>query len=150
MRYVGQGYEVEVPLRTGRRRPTRSRALPRDFDRAYRAIFGLAFDDRAVEIVAWKVEVHGPIPGADRSYRLNTRGAPPRALRGHRRAYFPDAGGLCELRRLRPLRACYRGTTIEGPALIEERESTCVLGAGDRAIVDERLNLVIDVEELRA
>ena len=36
------------------------------------------------------------------------------------------------------------GTTIEGPAVIEERESTCVLGPGDRAVVDAHLNLVAD------
>jgi N-methylhydantoinase A len=34
---------------------------------------------------------------------------------------------------------------IDGPALIEERESTCVVGAGDRVTVDERLNLVAEL-----
>ena len=36
------------------------------------------------------------------------------------------------------------GTTIEGPAVIEERESTCVLGPGDRTAVDAHLNLVME------
>ena len=35
--------------------------------------------------------------------------------------------------------------TIAGPALIEENESTCVVGAGDRVVVDARLNLVADI-----
>jgi N-methylhydantoinase A/oxoprolinase/acetone carboxylase beta subunit len=34
---------------------------------------------------------------------------------------------------------------VEGPALIEEPESTCVLAPGDRARVDSRYNLVIDI-----
>ena len=34
---------------------------------------------------------------------------------------------------------------IEGPAVIEERESTCVLGPGDRATVDAHLNLVAEL-----
>jgi N-methylhydantoinase A len=37
------------------------------------------------------------------------------------------------------------GTMIEGPAVIEERESTCVLGRGDRATVDAHLNLVAEL-----
>ena len=37
------------------------------------------------------------------------------------------------------------GTTVEGPAVIEERESTCVLGPGDRATVDAHLNLAAEL-----
>ena len=34
---------------------------------------------------------------------------------------------------------------LRGPALIEERESTCVIGPSDRVRVDERLNLIADL-----
>jgi N-methylhydantoinase A len=34
---------------------------------------------------------------------------------------------------------------IHGPALIEERESTCVIGPRDRVRVDERLNLTAEL-----
>ena len=37
------------------------------------------------------------------------------------------------------------GMTIVGPALIEERESTCVIGAGDAVVVDARFNLIADL-----
>jgi N-methylhydantoinase A len=37
------------------------------------------------------------------------------------------------------------GTTVTGPALIEERESTCVIGAGQVATVDAHYNLVADL-----
>ncbi|MFP6688414.1 MAG: hypothetical protein VCD31_03700 [Alphaproteobacteria bacterium] len=39
------------------------------------------------------------------------------------------------------------GMEIAGPALIEERESTCVIGPGERARVDERRNLVAELGE---
>ena len=123
-------------------------ALAVDFNNAYAAIFGLAFDDRAVEIVAWKVEVRGPIPGAGSTYRLKQAPRAPQALRAHRQAYFPEAGGFAKCA-VYDRYAFVPGQTIEGPALIEEAESTCVLGGGDRAFVDEHLNLVIDIEELR-
>ena len=37
------------------------------------------------------------------------------------------------------------GATVTGPALIEERESTCVIGAGNVATVDARYNLVAEL-----
>ena len=37
------------------------------------------------------------------------------------------------------------GMTVQGPALIEERESTCVIGAGDTVTVDSRFNLVAEL-----
>lgn len=51
---------------------------------------------------------------------------------------------LRRLRDLRPLRLA-PGATLEGPALIEEAESTCVLAPGDLARVDAHLNLVVDI-----
>jgi N-methylhydantoinase A len=37
------------------------------------------------------------------------------------------------------------GATFSGPALIEERESTCVVGPGTQVSVDEMKNLVIEL-----
>jgi len=37
------------------------------------------------------------------------------------------------------------GATFEGPALVEERESTCCIGPAARVSVDPFLNLVIDL-----
>ena len=37
------------------------------------------------------------------------------------------------------------GSRIQGPALVEENESTCVLGIDDVALVDARGNLVIEL-----
>ena len=39
------------------------------------------------------------------------------------------------------------GAEIEGPAMVEERESTCVIGPEDRAVVDRHLNLVTELGE---
>ena len=44
--------------------------------------------------------------------------------------------------------ALYSGATLTGPALIEENESTCVIGEGDRVAVDEHRNLVTKVAEV--
>ena len=39
-----------------------------------------------------------------------------------------------------------QGQSISGPALIEERESTCVIGGGEKAIVDADYNLVAELD----
>ena len=37
------------------------------------------------------------------------------------------------------------GVAVKGPALSEERESTCVIGSGQTATVDAHYNLVADL-----
>ena len=38
-----------------------------------------------------------------------------------------------------------RGREFNGPAIVEERESTLIIGARGRARVDERLNVVVEL-----
>jgi N-methylhydantoinase A len=143
MRYEGQGYEVEVVVPQSPNAQAMGQ-LPELFAKAYETIFGMSFNDRAVEIVAWKCEVQGPIPGLDAVYRLRTMTNSKQALRGHRPVYLPEDGGHIEC----PVYDRYAlaaGATVNGPALIEEVESTCVLAPGDVANIDEQLNLVIDI-----
>jgi N-methylhydantoinase A/oxoprolinase/acetone carboxylase beta subunit len=40
------------------------------------------------------------------------------------------------------------GVIIDGPALIEERESTVIIGPGDRVQVDEFGNLIAELVRL--
>jgi N-methylhydantoinase A/oxoprolinase/acetone carboxylase beta subunit len=73
---------------------------------------------------------------------------PEAAQKGTRRAYDASVGKLTEW----PVYDRYAlkaGTTIDGPALIEERESTVVVGAGDRVAVDQRMNLVAELDLAR-
>ena len=67
------------------------------------------------------------------------------AQKGTRRAYFADGEAECAVydRYALPV-----GAVIEGPAMVEERESTCVIGPGDRTVVDPQLNLVAELSEL--
>jgi len=144
MRYDGQGYEVEVTL------PQDSPAailqqLPSLFAQTYVKLFGLSFSDRDVEIVAWKIEARGPSPDTGAQYSLLSEGRSDRAIKGHRLAFMPEADGFVECvvysrYALRP------GDCVEGPALVEETESTCVLAAGDRAVIDSRFNLTISLD----
>jgi N-methylhydantoinase A len=139
LRYFGQGYEIEVTLPASSSMQDAFANLPMIFAEQYAAVFSLSYLNEPVEIVNWKVEVWGPTPKTQ-DYRLTGIAASSSARKGVRQAYFPEAGGYVEC----PVYDRYSlavGEPITGPAIIEERESTCVVGVGDRVSLDDRGNL---------
>lgn len=144
MRYQGQGHEIEVTLPDGRDPAALFADLGEQFDRAYEAAYTLRLDEPA-EIINWKVEAAGPAPDLGTGYSLSgsTNKAEPR--KGARLAYDHEADRMTEW----PVYDRYAlvpGATVKGPALIEERESTCVIGPGQAAQVDAHFNLVADLD----
>jgi N-methylhydantoinase A len=139
MRYRGQGYDIEVPLPGDLTSEELLTALPDLFADRYRHVFHADLGE-ALEVVSLKVEASGPPPeqfATGVALGENVQNA----LKGSRRAYFPSRGGLIDC----PVYASERlapGVTIDGPALIEEPESTCLLDSGDRAQVDGHHNLI--------
>ena len=113
------------------------------FDRAYEA--GLhAAPRRAGRDRQLEGRGGGPAPNLGAGYRLS--GLPERqGAEGRRLAYDPRGRADDGVAGLRPLRAFARRAQSTGPALIEERESTCVIGAGQTATVDAHYNLVADL-----
>lgn len=145
MRYEGQGYEVEVRLPPGTQLGAAYRSLPESFAAAYQEVFGLSFTGRPVEIVNWKVEAEGPVPGRRAAYHLkHSSRAAAGASKGARAAYFPELG-IVQACPVYDRYALVAGDTVDGPALVEENESTCVLLPGDRAVIDRQLNLAIEL-----
>ena len=144
MRYRKQGYEIRVPIPDGLLDASRRDEIRRNFESAYRAIYGHTVRDAPVEAVSWRVVAQGPRP----SLRLPTSargGRDARAARkGVRRVYVSDARGYAEV----PVYDRYAlgaGATLEGPAVIEERESTVVVGAVARIRVDDAANVIVEV-----
>ena len=144
MRYRKQGYEIRVPIPDGLLHASRRDEIRRNFESAYRAIYGHTVRDAPVEVVSWRVVAQGPRP----SLRLPTSargGRDARAARkGVRRVYVSDARGYAEV----PVYDRYAlgaGATLEGPAVIEERESTVVVGAVARIRVDDAANVIVEV-----
>jgi N-methylhydantoinase A len=144
MRYRGQGYEIEVSLPPAAEAGELFDDLPQLFAKAYEQVFSLSYLEEPVEILHWKIDLSGPPPRFDDRWSQRTRNAGGQARKGSRRAYFPEAGGYVEC----PVYDRYAlapGAVVEGPALVEERESTCVLGVGDRARIDDFGNMVAEI-----
>jgi N-methylhydantoinase A/oxoprolinase/acetone carboxylase beta subunit len=141
-RYVGQGYELNVPVPAGRLDADALARVRGRFDEIYAARYGFANPGEAVEIVTWKLSAIAGTPS------LPLAKTPPRSgegtRKGVRRAYFPEVPGYLEC----PVYDRYAlpsGTTLTGPAIVEERESTTVLPPGVQATVDEYSSLLVDV-----
>lgn len=149
MRYLGQGYEIEVSLPSGVGTRELPKLLPALFAKSYAKVFSMSFIDQPLEIVNWKVRASGPLPYVgERGITLTApaSGAQRQGLKGRRQVYSPARDGYVEC----PVYDRYAlgtGATLTGPALIEENESTCVIGDGDRVTVDEHGNLVAKVAE---
>ena len=142
-RYVGQGYELTVPVPGG---PLDAAALARvraSFDEIYAARYGYAQPAEPVEVVTWKLSAIGGAPRVALAKAPTTSETTP--LKGRRRAYFPETGGWIDC----PIYDRYQltaGLHLAGPAIVEERESTSVLPPGTVAAVDEYANLIATVE----
>jgi N-methylhydantoinase A len=145
MRYVGQGHTISVPLPPGTLSAAMATAIDAAFDQAYRALYSRAGPPVPIEVINWRVVSAGPRP----AFALRASDAAPDqldALKGYRPAHFAERGGYLDT----PVFDRYRlpaGTALDGPAIIEERESTTILGPGGRATVTADRNLVISVVE---
>jgi N-methylhydantoinase A len=140
-RYVGQGYEVTVPIPAGRLDPAALDRVRASFHEVYAARYGYANSTEPVEVVTWKLSAVG---GSPRIALAKAAASSADARRkGTRRAYFPEARGYTDT----PVYDRYElaaGTSLTGPAIVEERESTTVLPPGVTATVDEYANLIAE------
>ena len=144
MRYIGQGRELTVLLPDDALSARRSGDIVKAFYAEYQRLFNRCLTDVAVEALSWRLVARGPTPNVSITPRSLPGGSLLNARKQSRQAYFYDAHGFVETvvydhDRLFP------GATFEGPAIVEQRASTTVIGPGDRVSVDDYLNLVIEL-----
>jgi len=141
MRYVGQGREIVVRLPKDEiPRSARAAALSQSFEDAYRRLYQRSGPPVPQEILNWRVTVSGPKPNV----KLLVDGFEnENAVKGTRQAYFPELGGFTGV----PVLNRYGmppGYRFTGPAIVEERESTAVIGPGASCRIDQDWNLVVE------
>ena len=145
MRYVGQGHEVSVSLPDGTLAVKHLETIIATFENTYQALYGRKGPDVSLEIINWRVVARGPQPQLDMKLQHESVGVG-NAIKGSRSAYFSARGGYGET----PVYDRYglkAGMAFAGPAIVEERESTLIIGARGRAWVDERLQIVVDLTD---
>lgn len=132
MRYAGQGWDIPVPLQTETFDAGSAAKIAAQFEAEYERFFGRAIEGLDVEIVSWSVKASSPLPPVAR-VAVVAEGdvvAPSKSRRLFEAAQgaFLDAG-IHERDDLKP------GNVVKGPAVIVERETSTMLTATFKAIV---------------
>jgi N-methylhydantoinase A len=144
MRYEGQGYDIEVPLPEGVMTPLAIEVLRATFDKVYATSYGYAEADARVWASDWYLTATGFWPGLDLSSEKVEERSEPEAPTSYRRVYFSETDWVerCPVYDRYNLVA---GAFGEGPAIIEERESTTVVPPGCRWRIDPYRTLIVEL-----
>ncbi len=135
MRFVGQGAETDLLIEHKPFQQWEKEHIRALFDDAYKKLYGRTYPDTPVEFVTFKVRASLP----QREFRIpplrQTEGRLEDCIKGQRpafslirKAYIPFT--VYDRFKLFP------GAQMDGPAIIEEKESTIVVGEDAKAEVD--------------
>ena len=143
MRHIGQGFEIQVPVPLAELDASHHRQLTENFFATYQQLFERRVDDVPVEALTWRVSAVAPAPEVRLNFQHKMDGSST-VDKGLRTVHFEGIGGLQT--RILDRYALEPGDTFEGPAVVEERESTTVIGPSSRVSVDRWLNLIVEMD----
>ncbi|MDB5830085.1 MAG: hydantoinase/oxoprolinase family protein, partial [Variovorax sp.] len=143
MRHVGQGYEISVALpEMDPADPTFVTELMSRFHANYVALYGRAVSGTDAEIITWRIRASGPKSVVSLAGLRGEAGAVRDPRKGTRPVFFSELGKFVNT----PVYDHYAllpGVPVEGPAIIEQRESTVVMGPNASASLDAEHNLIM-------
>ncbi len=143
LRYVGQAYEVNVPVADGEVDDAFLTDAISRFHAEHNRLFAHSSEGDPVEFVSLRLVATGSVDTPP----LRVRDAASRKLQAsnHRQVYFEDTGfvdcPVFERNELRP------GVEMTGPAIIEQLDTTTVVHPGMELSVDGWGNVIIEVGE---
>ena len=145
IRYLGQGYELTVPLGSESEVSQQDVASARaQFDAMHEQMFGHAAPDEDAEAVNYRLRASAVVPKATLKQQQPADTDAAVALAGERSVCFNSAQGMiaCPVYD-RALLA--PGHHFDGPAIVDQLDSTTVVYPGQSALVDDYLNIIINV-----
>ncbi|MGE0751432.1 MAG: hydantoinase B/oxoprolinase family protein [Variibacter sp.] len=141
VRYLGQGYDVSVPINgADDLSPASIRAA---FNAVYDHLYGRVFDMLDLEIM--NLRVTALAPGREVTETAGGAGSIP-SIEATRDAYCPVAAKLIPHKVYRR-NAIGSGVKIAGPAIVEEPESTTIINSDSVLTVDALGTLVVSLGE---
>lgn len=145
-RYEGQGYEIRVPVIGGKVTQETIEKMKDSFHELHEKQFGRAFRDNAVEIVNIRVIGTGKIQDLE-PVRIEAGTVDPSdAEIGSREVTFKTDGKPKKMMSKIYDRSCLRaGNVIEGPAIINQMDTTIVIEPGCKGTVNEYGIIIIDI-----
>ncbi len=146
MRYLHQGVEIRVPLPAERLTREGLPALRRAFNEEYERLYKRLNSEVEIEVVNWRLVVSAPPPVIALPAPLPGSSLLAATRKGEREVYLPERNtfvscGVYDRYRL-PI-----GASFSGPAIVEERECTVVVGVGAQVKIDKELNLLVTLTQ---
>lgn len=142
VRYAGQGYEVVIPVAEGELNEESEPALRARFDAAYFQRYGSRLESAAVEVLNYRLRAIAFAGSGDFNASFPSS---PASGRRSRKAYFPEIGRFVDT----PVYGrsdLAKGQPMNGPLLVEERQTTIVIGPSARAERDDNENVVVHLQ----
>ena len=139
MRYVGQGYEIEVPLNKGNLENKNIKNIQIEFEKVYKILFGRT-EKMPLEIISWRTIASGPITNfiiQDKNFNTSTKTINTKK----RKAYF--GGKVYFNTNVINRNNLSKSFKAKGPLIIEERESTLIIPPNFNVKMDPTGNLLI-------
>ena len=144
MRHIGQGFEISVPLPDGPLSAASVDEVRELFFGKYEELFGRRIGGVGIEALTWRLHATAPESDVTLSFAGQKADTGER-IKGERQVFFPDTGyAPCPVYNRYALKP---GDRFRGPAVVEERESTTIVGPESTVHVDPFLNLVIDIDQ---
>jgi len=143
MRYIGQGFELVVSLPDGPYNAASREAILDKFRAAYRDVFTLNPPTDRIEIVNIRVTVSAPT-GMTGTGANSAAGSADEAVKQVRKVYFPEVKDFVETRVFERAKLP-AGAKIQGPAVVEEPESTLIVGPEGVLTVEPSGNILVDI-----
>ena len=142
--FEGQGFPLTVPIPSGKLKPNHMEVIEKFFRDQYVEAHGRAIEDVPLRVFNWRVFGVGPSPKVSFKFSNFPSKGGGNALKGSRKIYLPETKGFRKVNvynryLLRPTQK------LKGPALVEERETTTVIGSRSSFFIDKSLNLNIEV-----
>ena len=136
MRFVGQGAETDLSIDNKPFDQWKKEEIRALFDAVYQKLYGRTYPETTVEFVTFKVRASLP----ERPFRIpslkNTGKSIEDCLKGERQAYSLIKKAYIPYQVFDRFKL-FAGASLSGPAIIEEKESTIIVGEDARASVDE-------------
>ena len=138
-RYLGQSHELTIPLRSGPYAPAVIDDLMADFAKEHTRLYG--YDAAAeVELVTLRLTARAGLDHPEISFTSASASAAPE-LKETRRIHFPRSGFVdCPVYDRATLS---RGQRLQGPAIVEQMDTTSVLFPGQQLKCDAYGNMII-------
>ncbi len=144
MRFVGQGSETNVPLPEKDFTRLKRDGIRKRFDQIYEKLYGRTYPDSVVEFINFKVRASLP----ERLFKfskLEKKGQSLKAaVKGRRPAYSGIAKDFISYT-VYDRYKLFPSAKFKGPAIIEEKESTLIVGEDTTVAVDEYGFLWVDL-----